>query len=112
MEENKRVRTFDLEETADFLKISYSTASRMASAGILPGAKIGCSWVFLEKELAEWLHEQTIKQRRERLALTVVEAQLEDFVQKPQEKKTRRRKPVSLPELPGKIGGSEISVSS
>ncbi len=103
------MRTFDLEQAADFLKINYSTASRLASAGILPGAKIGSSWVFLEQELAEWLREQTIKQRRERMALANVETQLEDFSQK---KKTKRRKPVSLPELPSKIGGPKISISS
>ena len=105
------MRTFDLGEAANFLKISYSTASRMASAGALPGAKIGSCWVFLEEELAEWLREQTIKQRRERLALAATEAELESFTQKLKEKKTRRRKPVPLPELPSEIRSSKVSVS-
>lgn len=111
-EEHKPVRTFDLGEAADFLKINYSTASRMASSGVLPGAKIGSSWVFLEEALTEWLREQTIKQRRERLALTNVEDQLENPSQKPKKKSTRRRKPVPLPELPGEVGSPEVGVSS
>ncbi len=106
------MRTFDLGQAADFLKINYSTASRMASTGMLPGAKIGSSWVFLEQELAEWLREQTIRQQRERLALANAEAQLEEVNNKPTTKNVRHRQPVPLPELPSKIRGSKISISS
>ena len=78
----------------------------MASAGILPGAKIGCSWVFLEEKLVEWLHDQTIQQQRERLALVEAEAQLGERPQQPVVKLSRHRKPVPLPELPSEIRGS------
>lgn len=94
------MKTLDLKEAADFLKISYTTASRMSSSGALPGSKIGSSWVFLEDELVQWLRAQTIEQQRERQALAHVESQLSGARQTPKGT-TRRREPVPLPELPG-----------
>jgi len=47
--------TLDLNEAANFLKISETTAQEMAASGELPGAKIGRAWVFLADDLVAWL---------------------------------------------------------
>lgn len=62
------MRTMDINECADFLKVHPATAQILAAAGALPGAKIGRSWVFLEDDLIEYLRTQTRKQQRERQA--------------------------------------------
>lgn len=60
------MRTFDIHECAEFLKVDESTACKMAASGELPGAKIGRAWVFLEDELTEYLRLQIRRQMRER----------------------------------------------
>lgn len=62
------MKTFDLDECAQFLKISSPAVFEMASRGELPGARIGRSWVFLEEDLVEYVRIQVRCQRRERQA--------------------------------------------
>ena len=60
------MKTFDIDECAEFLKIDSTTVSEMAGMGELPGARIGRGWVFLEEDLVEYLRTQVRAQRRER----------------------------------------------
>jgi hypothetical protein len=54
--------TLDLLEAAHFLRVSADALLRKARAGIVPGAKIGRRWVFLEADLVTLIREQA-KQR-------------------------------------------------
>lgn len=70
------MRTLDIDECAEFLKINASTASEMAAAGELPGAKIGRAWVFLLDDLVEYLRAKVRQQQRERQADVAVDNKL------------------------------------
>jgi len=60
------MKTFDIDECAEFLKINRTAASEMAATGDLPGARIGSAWVFLEDDLVEYLRTLIRYQRRDR----------------------------------------------
>ncbi len=47
--------TLDLIEAAQFLRMSPAVLRQKAKRGIIPGAKPGKRWVFLERELAAYL---------------------------------------------------------
>jgi Helix-turn-helix domain len=49
------MKTLNLEETAQFLKLHPEEVRRRAKAGIIPGAKLGKRWVFIEDDLAVYL---------------------------------------------------------
>lgn len=49
------MKTFNLIEAADFLKMNPETVRRLAVAKQIPGAKPGKCWCFLEEDLAEYL---------------------------------------------------------
>lgn len=70
------MRTLDIVECAEFLKIERTHALTLAGNGTLPGAKIGRSWVFLEDDLVEYLRAEARKQMRERQVKTTVESDL------------------------------------
>jgi len=44
-----------LPEAAEFLKMHPEEVRRRTKAGLIPGAKAGRAWVFLEVDLADWL---------------------------------------------------------
>ena len=71
------MRTLDIDECAEFLKINRVTAMTMAARGELPGAKIGRAWVFLEDDLVEYLRLQVRVQQRQRAAEYEVDLGLE-----------------------------------
>jgi hypothetical protein len=52
------MRTLDLNEAAQFLRLHPHTLEAKARAGEVPGAKPGKCWVFLDVDLAEWLRAQ------------------------------------------------------
>lgn len=54
--------TLDLSEAAALLKVDAETARQLAADGVLYGAKIGRSWVFLRDDLIEYLRQQTREQ--------------------------------------------------
>lgn len=56
------MKTLDIEEAAEFLKISQYKAREMASAGKLPAAKIGKRWVFSQSDLEEHLTNEIRQQ--------------------------------------------------
>jgi hypothetical protein len=49
------MRTFDLAGASSFLKMSREEVRRRVKAGLLPGAKAGKCWVFIEDDLADFL---------------------------------------------------------
>ncbi|RQT53792.1 helix-turn-helix domain-containing protein [Burkholderia cepacia] len=61
------MRTFDLQECADFLKVDRTTAMKLAQQGDIVGARIGRAWVFLEDDVVAFLREQAQRQTLERL---------------------------------------------
>jgi excisionase family DNA binding protein len=69
------MKTYDINEAADFLKVDRSTALELAGRGELPGAKVGRAWVFLELDLVEYLRDTVRRQtdRRREQAITVAQ---------------------------------------
>ncbi|MDD2749811.1 helix-turn-helix domain-containing protein [Acidithiobacillus sp.] len=49
-----RKRTLDLQEAADFLKISKEALRRKVCKGLIRGAKPGKRWAFLEDDLVDY----------------------------------------------------------
>lgn len=49
------MKTLNLEEAAQFLKMHPEEVRRRAKAGIIPGAKVGKCWVFVEDDLVTYL---------------------------------------------------------
>ncbi len=49
------MKTLDLDEAAQFLRLHPHTLEAKARAGEIPGAKPGKRWVFLDVDLADWL---------------------------------------------------------
>jgi hypothetical protein len=49
------MRTLSLVDAARFLKMHPEEVRRRAKAGILPGAKAGKCWVFIDIDLADYL---------------------------------------------------------
>ncbi|HQQ33149.1 MAG TPA: helix-turn-helix domain-containing protein [Methylophilus sp.] len=52
------MKTFSLEEAADFLKLHPEELRRRAKLGKIPAAKIGKRWVFLELDIVEYVRTQ------------------------------------------------------
>jgi excisionase family DNA binding protein len=44
-----------IREVAELLKINEKTAYKLASAGKIPGFKVGGSWRFGRQEIANWI---------------------------------------------------------
>ncbi|WP_404357274.1 helix-turn-helix domain-containing protein [Methylotuvimicrobium sp. KM1] len=49
------MRTLDLVEAAQLLKMHPQTVLQRTRTGDIPGAKPGKCWVFIEEDLLEWL---------------------------------------------------------
>jgi len=47
-----------LKEVADYLKLAEKTAYKLASAGKLPGFKVGGSWRFKQTDIEQWIEDQ------------------------------------------------------
>jgi hypothetical protein len=56
--ENTTPISLSLSEAADFLKLSPSALRQKAKYGLIPGAKIGKCWVFIQQDLAELIRSQ------------------------------------------------------
>lgn len=68
--------TYNVQECADFLNVSYNLVIRMAGDGLLPGAKIGKSWVFLRSDMIHYLRNEIRRQQSERQARFQVEQEI------------------------------------
>jgi excisionase family DNA binding protein len=98
------MKTYDINEAADFLKIDRSTALELAHLGSLPGAKVGRAWVFMEDELVAYLRDMTRKQSQARRAEAESAHSMKRAQQEPRPKPRGRRRPLpDLPELGGQI---------
>ena len=53
-----------IREVADLLKINEKTAYKLASAGKIPGFKVGGSWRFDRQEIASWIKRKVEEQQR------------------------------------------------
>ncbi|NEX22169.1 helix-turn-helix domain-containing protein [Thiorhodococcus mannitoliphagus] len=58
------MRTLDLTEAADFLRLHPETLRRLAACGDIPSAKPGKHWVFIDEDLANWLRARYAEQAR------------------------------------------------
>lgn len=47
--------TLNLEQAAELLKLHPQTVLQRARSGVIPGAKPGKCWVFIEEDLIQWL---------------------------------------------------------
>lgn len=59
------MKTLDLLEAAEFLKMHPQTLRRRAAAREIPSAKPGKHWVFIDSDLAEWLRSQYNTERKQ-----------------------------------------------
>lgn len=51
-------------EVAELLKINEKTAYKLASAGKIPGFKVGGSWRFQRQEIANWIKRKVEEQQK------------------------------------------------
>ncbi len=58
------MKTLDLQEAAAFLRMDAEELRSRAKRGLIPGAKAGRRWVFLEADLAEFLRSLYPVKRR------------------------------------------------
>ena len=106
------MKTYDINEVADFLKVDRTTALQLAADGVLPGAKVGRAWVFLEDELVNYLRDVTRAQTQGRRAQ--IEACNALRIAQPPLSRTagsRRRTPPELPELAGEVAPAQVRVA-
>ncbi|MGZ8173999.1 MULTISPECIES: helix-turn-helix domain-containing protein [Methylobacter] len=52
------MKTLDLTEAADLLKLHPQSVLQRARSGTLPSAKPGKCWVFIEEDLINWIRSQ------------------------------------------------------
>ena len=62
------MRTLNLTEAADMLKVHENTVLDLVSSGDVPGAKIGRAWVFLDDDLFAYVRKQINQQSANRVA--------------------------------------------
>lgn len=55
----RRSVTLDSPSAAKLLNCSTAHLHRLARSGVIPGAKVGRGWVFIEQDLLDWLRQQT-----------------------------------------------------
>jgi len=58
------MKTMSLKNAAEFLNMNFETLREKAKAGIVPGAKVGKSWVFIEEDLAYYIRSQYAASRQ------------------------------------------------
>ena len=64
------MRTFDLHEAGRFLRLHPEELRRRVKAGLVPGAKAGKRWVFLDEDLVAYLRS-LYPARRQALQVTL-----------------------------------------
>ena len=52
-----------IREMAELLKINEKTAYKLATAGKIPGYKLGGSWRFERQEIAKWIQRKVEEQQ-------------------------------------------------
>lgn len=74
------MRSLDVDECAAYLKVDRTTVLKLAAEGVLPGAKIGRSWVFPEALLVDYLTTEVRKQQAQRKQSGAVDQMIEDSI--------------------------------
>lgn len=107
------MKTYDINEAAEFLKVDRTTALERAASGELPGAKIGRAWVFLESDLVEYLRDKVRRQTTERREETALRERRskEPVVYAARPLKRRKRELPELPELSGEVCTAQVRVT-
>lgn len=59
--------TYSFDEACNYLNTSATTLTELAVSGIVKGAKIGMSWVFMRKHLEAYLESEIERQTLERI---------------------------------------------
>lgn len=67
------MKTFDIDECANYLKVNKSTALELAAQGKIPGAKIGRAWVFFTDDVCAYLQEQVRIQHAQRQGFGMID---------------------------------------
>ena len=107
------MRTYDINEVAEFLRIDRTTALQLAADGVLPGAKVGRAWVFLEDEVVGYLRDVTRTQTQARRSQLDAKDALGIAAIHPRRgSKSRRRDLPELPELLGEVTATQVRVAS
>lgn len=108
------MKTYDIAEAADFLKVDRTTALDLAGAGELPGAKVGRAWVFLESDLIDYLRDKVRRQTTERREETALRQRKSKepltFTARPLTR--RKRELPELPEVGGEIGAPQVGITA
>ncbi len=111
------MKTYDITEAAEFLKVDRSTVLDLASSGDLPGAKVGRAWVFLESDLVDYLRDKVRRQTNERREDTALRQRKSKepstFTAQPLTR--RKRELPKLPELPevgSEIGATQVGITT
>ncbi len=55
----------DIEELADYLKVSKSTLYKLVQQGGFPGQKVGKQWRFHKSAVDDWLRENPVHLRED-----------------------------------------------
>jgi hypothetical protein len=72
------MKSLDLEQAAQFLKMSAEVLRKKAKAGDVPARKTGKSWVFIEEHLADWVSGRYSEHGRELRVIEGGKQQKED----------------------------------
>jgi excisionase family DNA binding protein len=62
------MRTLNITEAADMLKIHENTVMELVGSGAIPGAKIGRAWVFIDDDLLAYVRKEIARQSAARVA--------------------------------------------
>ena len=62
------MKTLNLSEAADVLKVHENRVQEWAAMGIIPGAKIGRAWVFIDEDLFGFVRQQIKTQSASRVS--------------------------------------------
>jgi len=57
-------RIINLSEAADFLSMNPETLRQKVKTGSIPGAKVGKRWIFVDKDLVQYVRSQYASQRQ------------------------------------------------
>lgn len=108
------MKTYDINETAEFLKVDRATALGLAGSGELPGAKVGRAWVFLESDLVDYLRDRVRRETTERKEETALRQRKskEPLIYAAKPFNRRKRELPKLPELGGEVGAAQVGVTA
>jgi len=101
------MKTYDAQETADYLKTDVTTIRALIDDGKLPAAKIGRAYVIREDDLDDYLMQKVREQTAERIERVVGEGgRTRNKSEASRITRYRSKTLPILPELPGQAATS------